>query len=190
MLYAGSVNEHKGVHTILEALHYLDEQGKVDKISLTIVGDGHPDYAVKLKKYVAEQQLEDKVTFYGRVPRAKMHEVIRDFNLLVFPSIWEEPLARMMQEGMSAGLTVLGTLTGGSGELLVEGETGLTFDKENSVQLANRLLELQADPALRQRLADNGRAEILKRFSMERMMDEMEERLTKILDEQPTPLSG
>ncbi len=190
VLYAGSVNEHKGVHTILEALHYLDEQGKVDKISLTIVGDGHPDYAVKLKKYVAEQRLEDKVTFYGRVPRAKMHEVIRDFNLLVFPSIWEEPLARMMQEGMSAGLTVLGTLTGGSGELLVEGETGLTFDKENSVQLANRLLELQADPALRQRLADNGRAEILKRFSMERMMDEMEERLTKILDEQPTPLSS
>ncbi len=185
LFYAGSVNTHKGIHTILEAMHYLDEQNNLNQITLTVVGDGHPDYAVRLKKYIKEHKLEQVVTLAGRVPRSQMHEIMRDFNVLVFPSIWEEPLARMMQEGMSAGLTVVGTLTGGSGELLVEGETGLTFDKENFVQLSERLLELQADPELRQRLADNGRAEILKRFSMERMMDKMESNLEEILANQP-----
>ena len=86
---------------------------------------------------------------------------------------------------MSAGLTVLGTLTGGSGELLVEGETGLTFEKEDGVGFAKRLLELQSDIELRQRLAENGRAEIVKRFSMERMIDKMEARLNQIIDQQP-----
>ncbi|MFK7803656.1 MAG: glycosyltransferase family 4 protein [Anaerolineae bacterium] len=181
VLYAGSVNVHKGVHTILEAFHHLNEQNKLKNMSLTIVGDGHPDYENRLKKYVADHQLQEKVHFHGRVLRSQMHELMREFNILAFPSVWEEPLSRMMQEGMSAGLTVVGTLTGGSGELLVEGETGLTFDKENHLQLANRLLELQADPELCQRLADNGRAEILKRFSMERMIDNMEEQLTTIV---------
>ncbi len=190
LLYAGSVNTHKGVHTILEAMHHLDQQNKLNQITLTVVGDGHPDYAVRLKNLIEEYKLGDVVTLAGRVPRAKMHEVVRDFNVLVFPSIWEEPLARMMQEGMSAGLTVVGTLTGGSGELLVEGETGLTFDKENSVQLSERLLELQANPELRQRLADNGRAEILKRFSMESMMDKMETNLEEILANQPASVAN
>lgn len=183
VLYAGSVNTHKGVHTILEALSYLKQNSQLEEITLTIVGAGHPDYENRLKAFVQKHELDDVVHFYGKVPRAEMHTVIQQYNILAFPSIWEEPLSRMMQEGMSAGLTVVGTLTGGSGELLVEAETGLTFDKENEVQLAERLLELKNDPELRKRLAANGRQEILARFSMERMIDQMEARLSQILAE-------
>lgn len=183
VLYAGSVNTHKGVHTILEALAYLKERNQLDGVSLTIVGAGHPDYEKRLKNYAGENDLTDFVNFFGKVPRSEMHKVLKDFNVLAFPSIWEEPLSRMMQEGMSSGLAVVGTLTGGSGELLVEGKTGLTFEKENHIQLAQRLMELKSDPELRQRLAGSGRQEILERFSMKRMIDEMEERLNSILAE-------
>lgn len=181
LLYAGSIVDHKGVHTIVEALQFLREQNKLDKIKLTIVGGGHPDYEAYLEEYVQDHHLNDVVEFYGRVPRSEMAQLLERFNVLVFPSIWEEPLSRMMQEAMSAGLTVVGTLTGGSGELLVEGDTGLTFDKENHLQLAERLLELQNNPELRQRLAKNGRDEVVKRFSMARMIDEIEESLERIV---------
>ena len=184
LLYAGSVNEHKGVHTILEALDYLQSKSQLNGISLSIVGGGHHDYEARLRRYVTDHQLDFYVTFYGKVPRSEMHKLLNDFDVLVFPSIWEEPLSRMMQEGMSAGLTVVGTLTGGSGELLVEGETGLTFEKANYTQLAERLLELQSNPELRERLAKNGRQEVVQRFSMEHMVDRIEERLSEIISKQ------
>ena len=181
LLYAGSIVSHKGVHTILEALHYLAQQNRLNGMHLTIIGGGHPDYEARLDRYVEEHNLNEVVDIVGRVPRSEMAKRLRQFDVLVFPSIWEEPLSRMMQEGMSAGLTVVGTLTGGSGELLVEGETGLTFEKENPHQLADRLLELYANPELRKKLAQNGRDEVVKRFSMERMIDEIEDNLETII---------
>ena len=184
LLYAASIVSHKGVHTILEALDYLDQKSQLDGMHLTVIGGGHPDYEARLERYVKEHNLIEVVKFVGRVPRAEMAKRLKQFDVLVFPSIWEEPLSRMMQEGMSAGLTVVGTLTGGSGELLVEGETGLTFEKENHQQLAERLLELQANSELRKRLAQNGRDEVVKRFSMERMIDEIEEQLERIMEKE------
>ena len=141
---------------------------------MTLVGSGHPDYEARLKQQIAEANLADHVILAGRVPRAEMPDLLRKFDVLVFPSIWEEPLARMMQEGMAAGLVVIGTLTGGSGELLVEGETGLTFAPEDAAGLAQQIVRLRDEPELRIQLAQTGRDRVLAQFDIERMIDEIE----------------
>ena len=71
--------------------------------------------------------LDSKIRFVGQVDRYEMPSVMIEHDVLVFPSVWEEPLARVVQEAMASGLVVIGTVTGGTAEILRDGVTGLTF---------------------------------------------------------------
>lgn len=177
LLYAGSLVAHKGVHTAVSALALLRQQGRLDGITLDVVGSGHPEYEARLRALVDDGGLAAAVRFRGRVPREAMPALLQAFDALLLPSIWEEPLSRMMQEAMAAGLVVVGTLTGGSGELLVEGDTGLTFPPDDAAALAAQIAALAADRNLRARLRENGRAAVLERFDLERMIDGIETHL-------------
>lgn len=174
LLFAGSLVPHKGAHTAIEALALLDQRGLLGQTTLTIVGSGHPDYEARLRRLVAAHGLDGAVSFRGRLPRDQMAALMAHFDVLVFPSIWEEPLARVVQEAMAVGLVVVGTTTGGSAEILVEGETGLTFPPGDGAALAARLAELQAAPEQGRRLAARARATVVQRFSFNRMLDEVE----------------
>ena len=180
LLYAGSLNAHKGVHTAIQSLVILKQKYNCQDIHLTVVGSGHVDYEASLRQLVKAEGLEDQVHFPGRVPREEMPALLQKFDVLVFPSIWEEPLARMMQEAMAAGLVVVGTLTGGSGELLVEGETGLTFKPEDAAGLAHQIQTLAQNRDLFARLAQQGRQAVLERFDLNRMIDEIEAYLGQV----------
>ena len=189
-VYAGSLVPHKGVHTAIEALAIINEKLEVPGLSLSIIGSGHPDYEAFLKQLVAKNYLTHKVHFLGRVPRNEMPELLRKFNVLIFPSIWEEPLARVMQEAMASGLAVLGTLTGGTGELLINGETGLAFEPGNAAMLAQRMEQLYSNHSLRNRLAKNGRNKVIKEFNVQRMIDEIEQTLSKVATGQALQAPG
>ena len=78
---------------------------------------------------------------------------------------------------MAAGLVVVGTLTGGTGEILVEGETGLTFPAEDTTTLAAQIDRLRRNPPLRWRLAKAGRQKVETEFDISRMIATIEEEL-------------
>ena len=183
LLYAGSLVPHKGVHTAIEALAILSRNSDISRITLSINGSGHPDYEEYLKKLVKDNDLSEKVHFLYRVPREEMPGLMQKFDVLVFPSTWEEPLARVMQEAMATGLTVVGTLTGGTGELLVDGETGLAFPPSDAAALAEKIQYLYNNPDIRLMLAKNGRRKVLSQFTMKRMLDEVEMSLYNAVDE-------
>jgi glycosyltransferase involved in cell wall biosynthesis len=181
LLYAGSLVSHKGVHTVIEAMIILCNQRKVRNIALSLIGAGHPDYERQLHAMVEREGLGNNVRFLGRIPREQMPFALREFDVLLFPSVWEEPLARIIQEAMATGLVVIGTTTGGTGELLVEGETGLTFDAEDSIMLADKIQKLVDDPELYKHLSENGRRVVEAKFNVSRMLDEMEMALADVV---------
>jgi glycosyltransferase involved in cell wall biosynthesis len=75
---------------------------------------------------------------------------------------------------MAAGLVVVGTTTGGTGEILRNGETGLTFAPEDADGLAEQVTRLLIDPDLRCRLAQAGRHTVLENFTLDKMVNEIE----------------
>jgi len=99
---------------------------------------------------------------------------MRQFDVLVLPSIYDEPLARIVQEAMATGLVVVGTLTGGTKEILVDGVNGLAFPPGDASALAVQIARLADDPGLRLALARNGRRTVEEKFSLTRMVDEIE----------------
>ena len=181
LVYAGQLGSHKGVHTAIQALAILARRYPDKDIKLTIIGSGHPAYENRLRDLVSREELDDRVIFYGRVSRQQMPKLLSRFDVLVFPSIWEEPFARMVLEGMAAGLVVVGTPTGGTKEILMEGQNGLIFAPEDADGLAAQIERLLVNPGLRRRLAENGRKIVVRQFTLDRMVNEIETFLFRVL---------
>ena len=177
LLYAGQLVWHKGVHTAIEAMARLVKKRKINQITLTLVGSGHPGYEAFLHDLVAKERLHDFVKFHKPVSKDKMPAILQEFDVLIFPSIYEEPLARITQEAMASGLVVVGTTTGGTKEILMDGETGLTFAPEDSDGLAEQITRLIIDPNLCCHLAQAGRQIVRENFTLDRMSQQIEDYL-------------
>jgi glycosyltransferase involved in cell wall biosynthesis len=172
LLYIGRVTEDKGVHTAIEAMSHLRE---FPNVSLTIVGGGDdPQYVERLRRMVLDKGLEGRVVFTGVVPPAKVVEFYHSHDIFLFPSIWREPLGRTWMEAMACGLPVIGTTTGGSGEVFVDGENCLTFPAGDGLALAERIRKLIRDRELYTKLSRNGADLIRREFTLEKMVDGVE----------------
>jgi glycosyltransferase involved in cell wall biosynthesis len=177
LLYMGRLERIKGVHTVLHAIHSMGSQPLV---TLDILGSGDPDYTAELHTLISAGNMQERIRFLGSVPRAMVPAILSQYDALVFPSEWEEPFARTVLEAMAAGLPVIGTTTGGTEEILVDGETGLTYSAGDSEQLAAQILRLAVDPALQHRLSETGRRVVRQRYTLDRMVDELETALHAI----------
>jgi glycosyltransferase involved in cell wall biosynthesis len=128
--------------------------------------------------------------FLGWVPPAEMPGLLRKSDVLVVPSIWPEPLARVLLEGMISGLVVVATPTGGTPEIVSDGENGLLFTPGNSEDLAQKIARLADDPESRSRLARAGKQTIMERFTVTKMMDDIETFLQDVASASTTEKTG
>ena len=93
----------------------------------------------------------------GRIPRAELSRVYAEHDVLVFPSEWDEPFAITPLEAIHCGLNVVGTTTGGSGELFRNRETAMTFKAGDAADCARAIRELCADRELFEKISFNAR---------------------------------
>jgi glycosyltransferase involved in cell wall biosynthesis len=183
LVYVGRLVAHKGVHTVLHALTWLrDHAEPALDFRLTILGKGHPDYEAHLQELVRAESLDQMVEFVKPIPREQLPQFLGRFDILILPSIYEEPLARIMQDALAAGLVVIATWTGGTKETIVDGQNGLVFMPEDHVGLAQQILRAARDPVLRSQLRANAVRTAREMFDLKRMTDNVEAFLRRIAE--------
>jgi len=180
-LLAGRLVPDKGVHTAVEAMVLLKQTGLVNQVQLSILGSGPKDYVTQLHRRVKETELQDQVLFEAPIERSCLPTKMDGYDVLLLPSQYDEPLARSMQEGMAMGLLVVGTVTGGSGELLRDGQTGLTFGAGRADEMADRLRLALEQPEICQRLAQKGQEIVLNHFTIQHTVEAIDNYLQKVL---------
>jgi glycosyltransferase involved in cell wall biosynthesis len=189
LLYVGQLTSLKGVHTAVEALKVIVEQGGRRSTTLTIVGG--PDYDNRVHRLVCSLGLENNVRFTGLIPRQQLPSIYREHDILLFPSIWDEPFSLTLLEAMSSGLAVVGTDTGGSSEILSAGENALIFEKEDAEACAKQVKRLLDDPGLVEDLRRNGRAKGEKDFRLDDMVNKIDIDLKRcLLNSRKAEISG
>jgi glycosyltransferase involved in cell wall biosynthesis len=182
LLLAGRVTPDKGVDTVIEAVGILAQECDPPNVQLVIAGSGPDSFLGKLKRRVHELDIENLVSFLGWVPREEVPELMARHHVLILPTVYQEPFARVVLEAMASGLLVVSTLTGGTKELLEHEVTGLAFDAGNAQELALLLRRLVTEPGLRQRLAEQGQEVVLKGFSLDNMIQNVEDFLKEAFD--------
>jgi glycosyltransferase involved in cell wall biosynthesis len=187
LLYAGRLTPQKGVETALEAMAELVVKRGMQRFRLTVAGDGEADYVAQLQGRTRQLGLDKHVSFLGRVPSDEMPQLMYASDVLLLPSTWPEPLARVVLEGMICGLVVVATPAGGTSEVVVDGWNGQLFAAGDSQALAEKLLTLAADEALRSRLARAGQQTVRERFTLPVMLDQVEGYLQTVVTTTPEP---
>ena len=150
LLYVGRLDERKGVDTVLRALVELPAA------RLTIVGRGDNAYLVRLRELAARLRVADRVVFTA-TDRSQLRSVYRAADVLVFPSVYEEPFGLVPLEAMACDTPVVATGRGGSGEYLTDGGNCLLFPAGDDAQLAGAISRLADHPDLRAKVVIGGR---------------------------------
>lgn len=172
LVFSGRLTPEKGVLTAVAAVEIL--QQKIGyRVQLDIFGRGSDEFEERLRTIIADGQLP--VLMRGHQPRSELVEALPSFDIMIFPSVWLEPFAHTVLEGMASGLAVVGTTTGGTGELLIEGETGLCFPAGDAEKLAQQIARLIDDDGLRYRLANAGRETVLREFTLDQTIFQLEQ---------------
>lgn len=126
--YLGRLEEVKGIELLLRALQELPTQ----KITLLIAGSGVPAYVDDLKRRYGRANIK----FLGFTEPAAFFSSI---DAVVVPSVWEEPLSRVIFEGCAFGVPAIVARIGGMPEIVEEGVTGYVFEPNDVAALAGQL---------------------------------------------------
>lgn len=101
--------------------------------------------------------------------RADVPDVMRGLDCFVLPSL-AEGVSNTILEAMSSGLPVIATDVGGNAELVRPGETGEVVPPADPGSIADALLRMAQDPARAAAFGRAGRADAVRRFSMQAMV--------------------
>jgi glycosyltransferase involved in cell wall biosynthesis len=120
--------------------------------------------------------LTGKVTFHGLRPRPELVDRYYNTDVFVFPSIWNEGFGAPPVEAMAAGTPVVATRSGGIVETVRDHETGFLVEKNDCHALAEAILQLLEDDALRERMGRAARKRALEHFRWDRITAAMHDR--------------
>ena len=177
VLFLGRMTRQKGLHLLLESVPYLLPEAQV---VLCAGAADTPEMAQEIEATVRtlQQQRSGIVWIPTMVPRRTTIVLYSHAAVFCCPSIYE-PFGLINLEAMACATPVVASAVGGIPEVVLDGETGYLvapdlsaeppYEPRQAAQFAQRLAEalnrLLADPALRQRLGQQGRTWVEEHFS-------------------------
>jgi len=158
LLTVARLTGQKGHDVLLAAAPHI--LARYPEAHFAWVGEGPQQHALAARATAAG--VSEAVHFLGH--RDDVAALMGAADLFVLPSRFEgHPLAVL--EALALGLPVAGSRVCGLDEAVIDGETGLLVEPDRPADLAAAVLELLAQPDLRQRMGQAGRRLVAERFN-------------------------
>ena len=122
LFFFGRISEEKGIYTLLEAIK------RMPNIQLKLAGTGPLLEQLKTN-------CPPNAEFLGFKQGEELRELIHNASFVVVPSECYENNPMTIIESYMIGTPVIGSHLGGIPELIIEGDTGFTFDPKSVDQL-------------------------------------------------------
>jgi glycosyltransferase involved in cell wall biosynthesis len=165
--WVGRMTGVKDTGAVLEIVRATRERG-VDAV-LCMVGDG-PDRE-RLEQLAYDLGIARSTFFVGY--QEEVAGYYRLFDAFLLPSVNEgTPVSAI--EALASGTPVVATRVGGVPDVVRDGVDGFLVAPGDTEAAAERLAELARHPVLRARLGDAGRREVRARYSVARLVDDVD----------------
>jgi glycosyltransferase involved in cell wall biosynthesis len=162
LLFVGKLEENKGARMLVPAV-----AASRTGLPLVVLGEGSLAHALKFEAAASGVELHLR----GWAHRDDVLRALARAEAVVFPSLWPEPLSRVLLEALALGTPVAAMDTGGTREILGEEQGGIVV--ADVPGLAEALARIAGEPALRRRLAEAAR-ERAKAFSPQALLPRYE----------------
>jgi glycosyltransferase involved in cell wall biosynthesis len=173
--WVGRMTGVKATRAVLEIVRAVHDRG-VDSV-LCMVGDG-PD-RVRLEEIAHELGIARSCYFVGY--QEQIAGYYRLFDAFVLPSVNEgTPVSAI--ESLASGTPVVANRVGGVPDVVRDGVDGFLVEAGDAEAAADKLAVLARDEALRRRLGEAGRARVLERYSVSRLVDDVDRLYRSLLD--------
>jgi glycosyltransferase involved in cell wall biosynthesis len=172
VLASGRLTPRKGFLELVEAMVFVREQ--LPRVKVLIVGgltSASEQYAAQVRAKIQELGLQGTVLMVGERGTGEMPGFVAAADIVVQPS-HEEGLGLAAIEGMSCARPVVATRVTGLEEIIEPGHNGILCTLGDRRELAEALLMLARDAALRQRMGQAGRVLAVERYNIRRMIRE------------------
>jgi glycosyltransferase involved in cell wall biosynthesis len=196
LLYVGRVSPEKGVHVLIEAFErvlaehplatltiagphiaaareFIDPAGAEPKLDPLETFFRHRHSYFPYLQRILSPAAKARVHFVGNVPHEQLVQYYCQADLCIAPSIVHEAFGLPLAESMAAGTPVVATRSGGFGEIVEEGKTGLLVERADAPGMAAAILKLVNDPPLLRAMADASRQRIVERFAWNRVLPQL-----------------
>ncbi|MFZ2187726.1 MAG: glycosyltransferase family 4 protein [Candidatus Moraniibacteriota bacterium] len=154
ILCVSRLTPRKGIRYLLQAMQMLLIKDAERKIELWIAGEG--DETESLKALSRELGIDTKVKFFGRVAHENVAAHYQTADIFCLPSL-NEGMSNTMLEALASGMPIVATVTGGTEELVGDGENGFFIKQHSAEDIAAKLEALISDDALRARFGQASR---------------------------------
>jgi glycosyltransferase involved in cell wall biosynthesis len=155
LVFVGNLTSNKAVHVLLRALANIELDSN---FHLNIVGDG-PERGTLLSQ-ARSYDIEQNVSFLGRVDHSRVQEIIQTGCLLVLPS-YSEGTPNVVKEAMACARPVIATNVGGIPELIEHGVNGLLFEPGDHKTLSDHITYLAENREVVREMGLKGRQFII-----------------------------
>ena len=160
LLLAGTLHEGKGQQLAVEAIGKLKKEG-YNNIKLYLAGGDPIGYSNYINTIIDKYDIKDNVEYLGFVNNLKDIRKNVDIELLCSES---EAFGLVTIEGMLAGNPIIGSNSGATGELIVDGETGLLYECNNVDDLAEKIKFLIDKPETIKKYGTQARTYAMENF--------------------------
>ena len=161
----GALVAQKAQHTLIDAAALVVRQ--VPDVRFVILGEG--ELRPALEEQIRHKHLERHVFLAGF--RADVLGLIKDFDVFALSSI-QEGMCTSLLDAMAATKPTVATAVGGVPEVIADGETGFLVPARDHQALAEKIITLLKDQALRERMGSAGLTRARRLFTVERMVEE------------------
>ena len=176
--YVGDLSIRKGVLTLVDTAKEVLE--KFPDVQFVVVGSLVGLYE-NLKQKLEEENIYHAFHFLGF--RHDAYEIIGVSNMLILPSV-ADPLPVVVLEAMANGKPVVATCSGGTEEMIIEGQTGLLCPVGDSKQMAQAIISLLNNPSQMKTMGVAALERLKKHFSYKQYISEFEENFLEVFSKE------
>ena len=144
------VDKHKGQKVLIEAASLLEKSHP--DLHIVFFGDG----ADKEELESLSKDIKN-ITWMGFKP--KIGDYLPYFDLFAFPSR-NEGLGSTLLDVMDAGVPIIASNVGGIPDIVIDNETGILVEANDSSALKDAIIKLSSDKALQTRLIEGAKKQI------------------------------
>jgi colanic acid biosynthesis glycosyl transferase WcaI len=175
LIFAGNIGEAQSFDTLIEASYKLKQLNY--PIFWNIFGDGRAKE--QFKKRVYDLNLEAIFLFKGTFKSEEMPFLFACADALVVSlkksKIFSLTVPAKVQSYLACGKPIIGSIDGEGAKIINQAQAGLVSDSENVDNLVTNIIDLyNLSKFERSTLGLNGRAYFEKEFSMEILVDKLE----------------